>query len=138
MTFEFSRNIGSPQAVPMEYALSGEALTMGDAVVFTSGELVKATATSAVIAGIAAESVADATICSFYPALPGVIFKGQCTSVLAATELMGTSDIEIVSDEFQINEDAHSVNPLRILNLADGEALGDGAIVEFTFVLTAW
>lgn len=112
----------------------------------TDGYLDIATATSTAIVGIAKFTLTgDGTkILDYVPALPGILFEGQCSGTLTQTMLNTSHDIEGTTGIMEINEDAASTNvvlPLYIQkNISTGlaeNALGANARVVFKIFKSA-
>lgn len=129
-------------AIPMYPAKVkiGTSLRPGDAIIKLSGGTVDiATASSAKIYGVnQSEVVGGAALvnCLYVPATPSILFEGQTSGTYTPVNEGETCDIEGTTGIMEINEDAQSVNVVRLFKLADeiDNAAGANARVLFTFV----
>ncbi|NJL70762.1 MAG: hypothetical protein HC888_03710 [Candidatus Competibacteraceae bacterium] len=76
----------------------------------------------------------------YVPALPSILFEGQCSGTMTPVNMGETADIEGATGVMEINENAQSTNVLRLVKLADGlnNAAGANARVLFNWVASAF
>lgn len=137
--FLFERRLsGSGAAILKEITIeTNTTITANDALIRdANGYGTIALATSAAIIGVAAESVTGVAgvrpKIAFYPALPDMVFSGQCSGI-GTKAIEGTSvDIEGGTGAMELNEDSTSKAVARIIELKQNSAYGANA--EFLFV----
>lgn len=119
---------------------SNVTLAVGDAVVIgtDSGYLKLATAADVTLAGVSAGAVSgtaatrkDAT---FVPALPDIVFKGQCSGTPTMGNIGEACDIEGGTGAMEVNENATSTEVIKIVGFHPATSVGLNAEVLFTIV----
>lgn len=113
----------------------GDALTLA-----TTGLLSIALAASTNIAGVATKTItavaATRQDVDFVPALPNIVFAGQCSGNFAVTDVGEQVDLEGATGVMEVNEDASSTDVIVVQGLAKyplNNAYGTNARIEFTF-----
>lgn len=124
---------------------SNVTLNPGDAVIrLTTGLIGLALATSTSILGVSQSKLTgEAGVqkdCMFVPALPGIVFSGQCSGTPTQSVVGEKHDIEGGTGVMEINEDATSTNVVEIVGFEGGinNAVGANARVLFVWSSSAW
>lgn len=129
-------------AFPLEtaYTDSNVTLNAGDAVTMLSdGTIAIATSSSAAILGVCQTKVTGETgvrkKITYIPALPNVVFAGQCSGTFSPVNAGESVDIEGTTGIMEINEDAQSTGVARIIGLEKriDNAAGANARVRFVW-----
>ena len=128
-----------------EKTASNVTLNPGDAIIrLTTGLIGLALSTSASILGVSQSKItAEAGIqkdCKYVPALPGLVFSGQCSGTPTQSTIGEKHDIEGGTGVMEINEDA-AVNPaVEIVGLEGGikNSMGLNARLLFVWTNSAW
>jgi len=117
---------------------ASQTIKVGDPVTLSNGNVVKATAASTSLLGVAASNVTtgagQTAEILVWVGDDRTEFYGQCSGAPAATVLGTAVDIEIDSTtgEPRVNEDTNSVGHLLITGIHPGNNWGEtGAIVRF-------
>jgi hypothetical protein len=120
-------------------------LTPGDAVILLSTGVVDiAGAASAAILGVCQSAVtAQAGVqkpVTVVPALPSIVFSGQCSGTYSPVNAGESVDIEGTTGIMEIDENAQSVGVARIIGLEGGieNEVGANARVLFTWAKSQW
>lgn len=130
------------QTLPMyEYMTkSNLSLAPGDAVILLSGGTVDiATSSSTGILGVCQSKITAVSATQqkvlVVPALPHIVFAGQCSGTYSPVNAGESVDIEGTTGIMEINEDAQSTGVARIVGLekSEGNAAGANARVLFTW-----
>lgn len=136
--FSFERRVGGGAGVPLEeaWAKSNVDIAAGDALICTNGLLIVAVAASTSLHGIAAEAITGLATSrqkvAFYPALPDLIFSGQCDGDASESDLgahkglLGTTGIQ------EIDSTGATTSVLNIVGLKDGSTWDSHARMLFT------
>lgn len=124
---------------------SNLSLSPGDALVMLSnGTLDIADASSASIFGVCQSKLtAVASVqqdCLYIPALPTILFSGQCSGTFTPVNVGEAVDIEGTSGAMEINENAQALGVARIIGLEGGLKNDNGANarVLFTWNKSQW
>lgn len=142
--FEFVGNIyggaAGPRVLEMK-AATGATIKEGDAVILAAGYVSIALANSPVILGVAASSVTSATqgdAISVIPAMPGYLFRAQCSGTMTQALMLGEADIEGATGAMEVNEDASLEDVVQIIDIDRSEknALSANADVIVRFIRT--
>lgn len=120
--------------------VTNKALSPGDALTMLSTGLIDiASASSALILGVCqskltAESGVSKKVL-YVPAFDNIVFSGQCSGTYTPVNAGELVDIEGTTGIMEINEDAQSVNVVRIIGLDQhlDNAVGANARVLFTW-----
>ena len=142
--FEFVGNMYGGSAGPrtmLMKAATGATIKEGDAVILASGYVSIALANSGTILGVAASSVTSATEGDdiwVIPALPGYLFRAQCSGTMTQALMLGEADIEGTTGVMEVNEDASVEDVVQIVDIDRSErnALGANADVIVRFIRT--
>ena len=135
------RRLSGNGMIPMYKVLLGSnvGVKVGDAIALaTTGLGALGTSTSAALLGIAQETI-TATVgvrqnVKYVPALPDIVFSGQCSGDCQITRIGEDVDIEGGTGVMEINENASSIDIARIIGLSRepaGNDWGTNARVEF-------
>lgn len=117
---------------------SNVTLAVGDAVAIDSatGLLRLATATDTALAGVSMGTVTGVAATQqsavFVPALPDIVFKGQCSGTPTQASVGDYCDIEGSTGAMEVNENATSTKVLKIVGFHPGTSIGLNAEVLFT------
>jgi len=119
--------------------VSNVSVSPGDAIVVTTnGVLAVATASSAAILGVAQSKItaiaATQQSCMYVPALPTILFSGQCSGTYTPVAVGAAVDIEGTTGIMEINENAVAVGVARIVGLEGGINNANGANARVLFV----
>jgi hypothetical protein len=134
-------------SIPIEdgYLGSNVGVKAGDAIsVATTGYLSLATSASTYIMGVATETItavaATPQKVKYVPAMPGVIFEGQCSGTSTRTNSYQACDIEGTTGIMEIDENAASTGVVLPLELIPrtGNAVGANARYRFIFRRSPW
>lgn len=127
------------------YTQSNLSLSPGDAVIMNSnGTLNIAGAASASIFGVCQSKVTAVAGTQkkvlVVPALPDIVFSGQCSGTYSPVNAGESVDIEGTTGIMEINEDAQSIGCARIVGLEGSinNAVGANARVLFTWNKSQW
>ena len=137
---------GGPAPEPMYARLDvNQTISRGDMLIASGGYLQIAAASSVVLIGVAVESiVASASVykwVGFIPALPHVLFEGQCSGTATIADLWTVCDIEGTTGIMEINEDATSygvIAPVALSNETEGFGTGAGTRLKFMVQKSLW
>jgi hypothetical protein len=133
--------------VPMYpyYTKSNLTLNPGDAVILLSTGVVDiALAASTTILGVCQSKVAaEAGVqkqVNVIPALPSIVFSGQCSGTYSPVNAGESVDIEGATGVMEVDENAQSTGVVRIVGLEGGidNAVGANARVLFTWAKSQW
>lgn len=114
----------SAQMAPIHYPVAAsQTIAEGDAVILSSGLVQIALSSSGALLGVAAAPITtgasvdrDDTI-PVYPAIPSLVFEGQCSGDSTAA-LVGTAvDIEGATGVMEVNENATTEQVIQIIGL---------------------
>lgn len=142
--FEFVGNMyggtGGPRTMLYKTA-DAQTIKAGDAVILASGYVSIALANSPLILGVAASSVtasAEGDDIWVIPAMPGYLFRAQCSGTLTQALLLSEADIEGATGVMEVNEDASVEDVVQIVDIDRSEknALGANADVIVRFIRT--
>jgi len=154
-------NVDNPNGFWLDYSMLGHAefetgniykadsaltITRGDAVIedgTTAGKVDIAASSSGALLGVSAEtSVWSATQAAagdtilFYPAVPWLVFNGQCSGTYALTKRYEEHDIEGTTGIMEVNEDAEKV--LYIIGEDPNSEIGDNTRVKFIILRSSF
>lgn len=118
---------------------SNVSVSPGDALIMQStGALDIATASSAAIFGVSQSKItaiaATQQDCLYVPALPTILFSGQCSGTFTPVNVGESVDIEGTTGIMEVNEDAQSVGCVRIVGLEGNVKNANGANARVLFV----
>ena len=120
---------------------ASQTLAAGDAVIWSSGQLVIALANSATLAGVVARNCSGLASDTKVPvwADPNLVFVGRIDDADAITE-GGQADIIGATGVMQIDADGGSTNVLRVLRRFDEDETDDtaGERLEFRIDIHAY
>ena len=142
--FEFVGNLyggtGGARVMKLKTA-NAQTIAPGDAVILAAGYVSIALANSGMILGVAASGVTGSTQGDdiwVIPALPGFLFRAQCSGTLTQALLLGEADIEGATGVMEVNEDASVEDVVQIVDIDRSErnALGANADVIVRFIRT--
>lgn len=142
--FEFVGNLyggtGGARALKLKTA-NAQTIAPGDAVILNAGYVQIALANSGLILGVAASGVtgsAQGDDIWVIPAMPGFLFRAQCSGTLTQALLLKEADIEGATGVMEVNEDATVEGVVQIVDLDRSErnALGANADVIVRFIRT--
>jgi hypothetical protein len=139
--FKWAYNITGAQNCPVDSCTLNGTVAAGDSLVIASGVCTIGLTTSALIHGVALQAGVTGDAILFVPALPDVVFEGQCSGTYAATSHEHvTVDIEGTTGIQEINEDSTSYPVANIVKLVpiQGNATGLNARVYFTFAASSY
>ena len=131
--FEWVSNLyggtGGPQVLKLKTA-NTQTIAAGDAVILASGYVSIALSDSDTILGVAASAVTSSSEGDdiwVIPAMPGYLFRAQCSGTLSQALLLGPADIEGATGVMEVNEDANVEDVLQIVDLDRSERNSIGA-----------
>lgn len=138
-------NIDDPNGFTCVGSLTGEIVTRtvtlagtvakGDSLVAASGTATIGLSNSGLILGVAAEAGVSGDEILYYPAVPWLIFEGQCSGTYALASHMFTAvDIEGTTGIQEINEDATTEKVAQIIGINPNSEVGDHTRVRFIWV----
>lgn len=136
--FSFERRIGSSGAVSLEerYTISNGTIAAGDALALTGGLLRVALNTDVKLFGIAAESITGVAATrqkvAFYPALPDVVFSGQCDGDASESDLGAHKGIVGTTGIQEVDSAGSTTSVLNVCGLKDGSTWDSHARFLFT------
>jgi len=158
-------NVDNPNGFYLDYSMAGHAelvsgniykaaaaltITRGDAVIEdagTAGKVDIALAASGQLLGVSAEThiwtAAQALVGDdilFYPAVPWLVFNGQCSGIYALTIRYSFSDIEGATGIMEVNEDATTEDVLNIIgeDTSASQSVGLNSRVKFTIYRSSY
>ena len=73
-----------------------------------------------------------------YPALPGVVFEGQCSGTYAASIRYTSVDIEGTTGIMEVNENATTEQVIHVIGPVDGTTIGANSRVQFVIARSAF
>ena len=136
--FAFERRVGGGAGVPLEeaYTYSNVTLAAGDALEVSDGLLILADTSATKLHGIAAEAITGVTATrqkvAFYPALPDMIFSGQCDGDASESDLGAHKGIVGTTGAQEIDSTGTTTSVLNIIGLKDGSTWDSHARMLFT------
>jgi hypothetical protein len=140
--FKAVQNLAGGMTFPLWTADTTSNLTLsaGDALVMLSnGTINIATASSAALCGVAQHAVAGATgvrkPIKYIPALPNIVFSGQCSGTMTPVNMGEFVDIEGTTGIMEVDENAQTTNVLRVLALEGGLNNAAGANARVLFII---
>jgi hypothetical protein len=130
-------------AIPIWHGTTKSNLTLaaGDAlIVATTGLIDIAGATSASILGVCTKAITGVTgtqkTVDFVPALPSIVFEGQCSGTAAQTDMYEKMDIEGTTGIMELNENSNSYNVAMPIGLVERPSNAIGANARLLFIWT--
>jgi hypothetical protein len=135
--FKLVRRVGGGAGVPLEKGTtrSNATISAGAAIVRSNGLIHQADNADTAILGVAAEGVTGVTgvrdEIHYYPALPDLIFSGQCSGNGTIGYVGKKVGIEGTGATMEVDENG-TTSVAQIIGLKDGSAYGTNA--EFLFI----
>jgi hypothetical protein len=90
--------------------------------------------TSGALRGVAAQDVATSAVVAdlwYYPALPWLVFEGQCSGTYATTIASTAVDIEGTTGIMEVNENATTEAVIHIISANPNTEIGANSRVYF-------
>jgi len=156
-------NVDNPNGFWFDYSMTGHselakgniykgaaalAITRGDAVIedgSTAGKVDIALSNSGLLLGVSAETsswtAAQALAGDdilFYPAVPWLVFNGQCSGTYALTSRYAACDIEGTTGIMEVNENATTENVISIIGEDPNTAIGANSRVKFVIIRSSY
>jgi len=156
-------NVDNPNGFYLDYSMTGHSelvtgdiykaaaaltITAGDAVIedaSTAGKVDIAASNSGLLLGVSAETNAWTAAQAlagddilFYPAVPWLVFNGQCSGTYALTKRYYACDIEGSTGAMEVNEDATTESVIYIIGEDPNSAIGANTRVKFTIIRSSY
>lgn len=135
---------GAPAVVEHFTVKSGQSFAAGEPVIFSSGELQRAAATSGTILGVALEDGTAGEKCAVAVADRNTVFMGLTDGTSASFTLGVLTECDLAvanTSEWNINPDAVVEGVLQLVGPVPNEELDDatnGALYYFQIKRSAW
>ena len=124
-------------------SLSNTIITNGDALMAAAGycALTNIASTDGIVGVSASRQTTSVTTnqdIALYPALQNYIFSGQCSGTPTQATVWTNCDIEGTTGIMEINEDATSLNVVKVVGLLDSSSMGLNAELLFQWNKSLW
>jgi hypothetical protein len=138
--FRFFKSLAGHVEMERGYLASSQTIAVGDAIIASSGRLAIALSNSGAVLGVAASACTSSTQDDemlFYPAVPWIVFEGQCSGTYARTIDYTDVDIEGTTGIMEINENATTEQVAKVLGVAGvlySSEIGANTRVKFVWM----
>lgn len=132
--FRFVKSLAGHVELERGYLNASQTIAIGDAIIASSGRINIALANSGALLGVAAQACTSSTEDDemlFYPAVPWIVFEGQCSGTYARTIMYTDVDIEGTTGIMEVNENATTEQVVKVIGELDGSAIGANTRVLF-------
>ncbi len=138
--FKMNRSMTHGEEIITRDLAATQTISKGDAVINSTGLVAIALYTSGLLLGVSAMDATTAgdTDIKMYPAVPWIVFEGQCSGTYAATLRFSPVDIEGTTGIMEVNEDLSTESVLWIIGEDSNTEIGAYSRVHFIIYKSSW